>query len=421
MKPSFLLPVMLLFSVSVRGTDSLSIVQCREAAQKNNPLQLKRHYADDIRTLQSRNIDMNSLPRIQFGAQASWQSEVFGFPIENPVFNIPEVPKDQYKATIDISQRLWDGGSDRPQRQQRQLERDLAIAQVDADIFSLREIVTDLFFRALLLQESEAVLAATKKDLAARLKQTEAAVAEGVALRTAADQINIQILKTEQQIAATRADKQSVLLMLARWMGRDNPDFILIVPSAGALSPGAPAIRPEHTVFTLQQRSLQIGKEALMLRAQPRFDAFLQGGFGRPNPFNFFETGFEPFTIIGLRATWAPIDWGNRKREAQIIDLQIKNLEAQRHFFDLKLDATALKDIEDQKKWQAQLALDDAILSLQTEIVKRAEVQVNNGVMTMTDYLSQVNLLTQTQLARKGHELQALHAQEMWIAKWNNR
>ncbi|MDX1913345.1 MAG: TolC family protein [Saprospiraceae bacterium] len=421
MKFSIFLPAMLLLSVSVHGTDSLSIMQCREAVLRNNPLQSKKGHADAISALQHRNIATNSLPRIQLGAQASWQSEVFGFPIENPVFNIPEVPKDQYKATIDISQRLWDGGSDRPQRRQRELERDLAIAQVDADVFSLRETATDLFFRALLLQESEAVQLAAQKDLETRLKQTEAAVAEGTALRTAADQIRIQLLKTEQQIAATRADKQSALLMLARWMGRDDTDVVLIVPDEGTLTPYAAMTRPEHAVFTLQQRSLQNNKEALTLRTHPRLDAFLQGGFGRPNPFNFFETGFEPFAMIGLRATWAPFDWGTRKREAQVIDLQIKNIEAQRHFFDLKLDATSVKDLEDRKKWQAQLAQDDAIVSLQADIVKRSEAQVNNGIMTMTDYLSQVNLLTQAQLARKTHQLQALHAQEMWVAKWSNQ
>ncbi len=320
---------------------------------------------------------------------------------------------------MDVAERIWDGGSDRHLRQQRELDRDLAATQVDVVVFSLREIVTDLYFKALVLQESEAILGASKKDLETRLKQTEAAVAEGAALRTSVDQVKIQILKTEQQISATQSDHQALLEILAKWVGQS------VVPAALAAGKGkgkpaaeaAGTVRPEHTLFSLQQRSLQIGKDALRLRAQPRIEAFLQGGLGRPNPFNFFETGFEPFFLVGLRAAWTPIDWGNKRREAQVFDIQIKNLDVQRQFFDQRLEANTLKDQQDEVKWKAQLAQDDAIIALQTDIIRRADAQVKNGVMTMTDYLAQLNLLTQAQLNRKMHEVQVAQAREMQRAK----
>ncbi|MFN0033752.1 MAG: TolC family protein [Saprospiraceae bacterium] len=404
------------------SNDTLSVAQCRALAVQNSPLLQKKGYAKNISDLQIRSLHSNSLPRIQAGAQASWQSEVFGLPFQLPGAEIPEIPKDQYKLSVDVAQRIWDGGSDRYLRQQRELERDLAAAQVDVDVFSLREIVTDLYFKALLLQESEAILASAKRDLDTRLKQAEAAVAEGAALRTAADQVKIQVLKIEQQIAAAQSDKQTVLEILAKWVGQK------VVPAAlaaggGSLVPYIPAakaagtVRPEHALFSLQQRGLQIGRNALGLRAQPRIEAFTQGGLGSPNPFNPFETGFEPFALLGLRAAWSPIDWGNRRREAQVFDLQIKNVDAQRQFFDQRLEANTLKDQQDEAKWRAQLAQDGDIIALQTDIVRRADAQLKNGVMTMTDYLAQVNLLTQAQLTRKTHEVQVAQAREMARAK----
>lgn len=96
-----------------------------------------------------------------------------------------------------MSQRIIDGGANRYLRQQRSLDSELAAAQVEVEVFRLREVVTDLYFKALLLQESEAILSAGKTDLQSRLKQAEALVAEGVALRTSADQVKIQILKME--------------------------------------------------------------------------------------------------------------------------------------------------------------------------------------------------------------------------------
>jgi hypothetical protein len=37
--------------------------------------------------------------------------------------------------------------------------------------------------------------------------------------------------------------------------------------------------------------------------------------------------------------------------------------------------------------------------------------------MTMTDFLAQMDLLTQAQLTRKTHEIQAVQAREIYLAK----
>jgi outer membrane protein TolC len=417
MKAAFF--ILLLLPLAARASDTLTVQQCRDLAVKNSPLQQKKRYAESANALQISNLRSNSLPRISLGAQATWQSDVFGLPFQLPGSEIPAVPKDQYKLSVDVAQRIWDGGSDRYLRQQRELERDIAAMQADVDVFALREIVTDLYFKALLLQESEAVLEATQADLQARLKQAEAAVAEGAALRTAADQVRIQILKTEQQIAATQADRMALMQVLGQWVGKPAETFSLASSNTGDRATGGPnsGLRPEHRLFDLQQKSFQLQKDRLSLGLQPRIEAFAQGGFGRPNPFNFFETGFEPFALVGLRAAWTPVDWGNRKRDTQVFDLQAKSIDAQRQFFDQRLEATALKDRADAAKWQAQLAQDDALIALQTDIIRRADAQVKNGVMTMTDYLAQENLLTQAKLTRKAHEVQAAQAREMERAR----
>ncbi len=117
------IPILLLLLVAeVANTwanDTLSIEQVRALALQASPLQQKKALAESVAALQLRNIRSNNLPRVQLGAQATWQSDVFGLPIDNPAFQIPEVPRDQYKLSMDISERLWDGGTDRYLRQQR--------------------------------------------------------------------------------------------------------------------------------------------------------------------------------------------------------------------------------------------------------------------------------------------------------------
>lgn len=400
--------------------DTLTVQQCRELAVQNSPLQQRKLYAESISALQIRNLQSNNLPRISFGGQASWQTDVIEFPENAFPVKIIDIPKDQYVLRMDVAQRLWDGGSDRYQNEQRALEAKLAAAQADVDVFQLREVVTDLYFKILLMQESEAVLQVSKKDLEARLKQVEAAVAEGTALRTTADQVKIQVLKTEQQITAVQVDRQALTEILAKWIGRENTDFQLIVPSASE-APLSMNNRPEHRLFALQQSAWQIQKDRQNLLLQPRIELFAQGGFGQPNPLNFLETGFEPFAIFGIRASWTPFNWGNRDRDSQVFDLQMKNVEAQRLAFEQKMEANTVKEFWDLNvKYREQLKQDEAIVALQEDIVRRADAQVKNGVMTATDYLAQLNLLTQARLNQKLHELQMSQAREMLIAKIGN-
>ncbi|MFM8484755.1 MAG: hypothetical protein ACKOCH_00345, partial [Bacteroidota bacterium] len=122
---------------------------------------------------------------------------------------------------------------------------------------------------------------------------------------------------------------------LGKWMSTDVSKASLnadLSPRAN-LPEGDISVRPEMRLFSVQLQQLSAGKDALSLKKQPKVELFAQGGFGRPNPFNFFETSLNPFGIVGLRAQWTPFDWGNTKREMRILDLQAQNVGIQQEAF----------------------------------------------------------------------------------------
>lgn len=403
--------------VEAQSADSLSVDDCIRLALEYSPQQQRIGTAGQIRDLQLDNLSSNNLPRISLGAQASWQSEVFGIPVESPLFKVPEVPKDQYKVTADLSQRLWDGRLNRHLEAQRNSEAQLVSAQVAADLQPLREQVVELYFRLLLLEENDAIFQSNIRELQARLKQVEGAVREGTALRTAADQVRMQLLKTEQQILALRSDYNALSGTLNLLLGRPAEALLQLRRSPTPVLPAdyaANTARPEFALLQQQREAIAIGEKVLDARAQPRVEAFWQGGLGRPNPFNMFETGFQPFMIVGLRAQWTPWDWGNRKREHQIMALQAKNLQTQEAALLQRLQTGRWKDYSETAKYLYLIEQDDAMIALQSDILRRAEAQVQNGIMTETDYLAQMNLLNQARLARSLHRIQAAQAQTLW-------
>ena len=408
---TFLFFSLCLSGISAFAADTLTVEQCRQIAMDMHPLQQRKALAAQTADLQRQNIRTNNLPRINLGAQASWQSDVFKLPIENPLFAVPAIPKDQYKISLDVSERIWDGGSDRYLRRQKELEQSLSDAQTAVEVEQVRTLVTDLFAQTLLLQETQKVLELTIADLHRRAVQTNALVTQGVALQTAADQVQMQILKVEQQRDMVEADRRSALQVLSLWLGRENADIYLQAPADwNSISPASD--RPEYQLFELQRQQTQLGQDMLQLRRQPRIEAFAQGGLGQPNPFNFFETGWQPFGIVGIRAAWVPLDWGTTRREKEILALQAQQIGVQQETFDRGREATKLRSIGESDKYNNLLLTDEAMINLQTDILRRAEGQVQNGVMTMTEYLSQVDLLTQARLTREAHRIQAWQALE---------
>lgn len=396
------------FGAGLWAQDTLTVEQCRELATAASPLQAQKQHAVTIASLQTASLRSAQLPRIHVGGQAALQSAVFGLPIESPLFQVPAVPKDQYRLQVDVSQRLWDGQSDRVRRAQYALEQDALSVQADVDVFSLRETVTDLFFKILLLQESAAILENSLLDLKNKQQQVHAAVLEGVLLRTQEDQLQIQILKMNQQLGALREDDRTLRGLLALWIGRPEARLVLRTP---AETKGSELIaRPEWALFEVKQRQLEVAKEGIALRRQPRLDAFAQGGWGNPNPLNFFDQGL--FGLVGIRAQWTPFDWGADRKAIEVLAVQQQQIGAQKQAFELRMQAQAIKDRQEMEKNQAMLASDQQVIELQKSILQRADEQVKNGVMTMTDYLTQVQLLTQAQLTYKTHQLQVLYARE---------
>ena len=396
------------FGAGLWAQDTLTVEQCRELATAASPLQAQKQHAATIASLQTASLRSAQLPRINVGGQAALQSAVFGLPIESPLFQVLAVPKDQYRVQVDISQRLWDGQSDRVRRAQYALEQDALSVQADVDVFSLRETVTDLFFKILLLQESAAILENSLLDLKNKQQQVHAAVLEGVLLRTQEDQLQIQILKMNQQLGALREDDRTLRGLLALWIGRPEARLVLRTP---AETKGSELIaRPEWALFEVKQRQLEVAKDGIALRRQPRLDAFAQGGWGNPNPLNFFDQGL--FGMVGIRAQWAPFDWGADRKAIEVLAVQQQQIGAQKQAFELRMQARSIKDRQEMEKNQAMLASDQQVIELQKSILQRADEQVKNGVMTMTDYLTQVQLLTQAQLTYKTHQLQVLYARE---------
>ena len=105
--------IILLFFIPLSSfaQENLSLEKCYDLAEINYPKAKQSALVKEQSNLNSEIIKTKKYPKIDFDAQATYQSEVIHFPTENPglLFELPN--KDQYKATLTLNQLIYGGGT----------------------------------------------------------------------------------------------------------------------------------------------------------------------------------------------------------------------------------------------------------------------------------------------------------------------
>jgi len=167
-------------------------------------------------------------------------------------------------------------------------------------------------------------------------------------------------------------------------------------------------------LLSKQQHRLDVTKTLTASKRRPVFSAFGQAGYGRPG-YDMLNNSFDDYYMIGARLHWNIWDWNKVQHEKQILDIQNEIITSKKQSFDSNLRADLFKRIENITKFNKLLETDDEILELQSNVVKTALVQFNNGTITSTTYLIELNKLAKAKLNAEAHKLQLIFAKYQYI------
>ncbi len=100
MKKGFIICILSLMFLSLKGQELISIDSCYHRLERNYPEMQNLQLISEVVEIQHQLLKTNYLPKLRLGAQATWQSKVTQLSIDNPMFQFetPEISKDQYKA-----------------------------------------------------------------------------------------------------------------------------------------------------------------------------------------------------------------------------------------------------------------------------------------------------------------------------------
>ena len=411
MKSLFALLLVLLLVSSAQAQSVMTLEQCYSAVIANDPLTRQREILQQTGDLNVANLDKNRrLPQLGVNGQATWQSEVTKLPIELPNVPIPQLSKDQYKLTADVSYTLFDGQQTTLQKQVQRASTAVGLQQVVVDQNRLKDQVNAYFLTSLLTDENTRLTRIRLEELQNRIVKVEAGVRFGTVATTSVDVLKAEVLNAEQQLGQLAATRRGLRDQLAILTGLTITDSTrLVIEEAQTVTANLSLNRPEQKLFESQRTLLDEQLRLTNNRLQPRLSAFAQGGAGRP-ALNFLNNDFRGFFLGGIRLSWNLSSAYTLSNDRKVLALNREQIGVQQKVFDRNLSLQLRQQQTEIDRVTALLEKDREISALRSKIRQTASVQLDNGTIAARDYTSELNAESQALLNQKTHELQLLLA-----------
>lgn len=394
-----------------QSTATLTIEQCYDMLAKASPLAQQKALTIAAGKLAEKNYNLKWLPQVDLNAQATYQSEVTSFPAKLPNITVDELSKDQYRTTIDIIQPLYDGGVIAGQKKLAGIVTDIESQKVEVDLYQLKSKVNAYFFAALLMEDNARLMNILKEDLDNNIKKVSAQATNGVATANNVNVLKAELLKAEQKIIEFDASKKAAIQMLEILTGlviQENTSFIK--PAASVEAADVSITRPELKLFDFQKKQFQQQYRLVNTRSNPKLSIFVNGGYGKPG-LNMLKNEFQWYYLGGVKLSIPIINHFTQQKEKKLIKMQEQIVDKQKENFLSGSRQLVTQQKNEVEKYQKLVSTDEEIVQLRTKIKENASVRLANGIITSSDYITELNAENQAMLTQRLHEIQWLQSQ----------
>jgi len=413
MKNKILFLMLLIPWISVLdGQRIMTLKECYEMAYAAAPVSAEKDAYANIWQLKDKNLSKGWLPTLDAGGSFIYNSSVVdmtdvlgAIPITGIADMIKPLPHEQYKLTVDINQMIYDGGAIKSARSLEKAEMDISQKQTESDLYNLRGQINTCYFNIMLLDRQKELLQNYLELMNKRINAVNSAISSGVVVRSDLDVITAEKIRLEQQLNENSIRRASLLRILSGLTGTEldiAAQFVL--PSEGS-RPTDEITRPELQVFDLRKQQLNASLQVIQRKRMPKAFGFATLGYGNPPGSNFFKDEFAPYYILGAGVKWNIFDWNKVKNEKQVLSLQQDIIDGRKD--DLTDNLKRLLDTKNAEiaNLESLLVSDQEIIDLRKRITLSAESQYENGTITATEFLNEMNSERQAMINYEIHKI----------------
>lgn len=390
-----------------------TLEECQQAAERNYPLIAQHDLIARTTDLTVANIQKGWLPQLTATAQATYQSAVTAWPdemkglMQQMGVDMKGLAKDQYRVGVDLQQTVFDGGAISAQKQVAREQGAVQQAQLEVDLYKVRQRVNEMYFGLLLLDDQISLNKDLQEQLAASEKKLTSMVKHGTAAQCDLNNVTAERLNVVQQMTTLESQRRVLLSMLGTFCGLE----VTRVTKPAAVAPIEGNNRPELRLIDSQLRLADAQDRALKAALLPRVGVFAQGFYGYPG-YNMFRDmmsrDWSWNAMVGARLTWNIGALYTHRNDRAKVQLQRETARNQREVFLFNNRLEQMQQSEAVERYRTLMSQDQEIIDLRQQVRKAAESKLAHGIIDVNDLLRDINSENAARVQQSIHEIEML-------------
>jgi outer membrane protein TolC len=394
--------VLLVFCTNMAYSQTITIEECLRKAKNNYPLIKQFDLIEKSKEYNIANLRKTLLPQAAINVQASYQTDVVTLPIDIP--GVPSISKEQYRANVDVSQTVWDGGIVKSQKALTQASNNVELQSVEVEIYSIVEQVCNLYFGILLTEEQLKQLDILKKNLEVSLNIANSMQKNGIAIDSDIDVLNVEILNTQQRKTEVIHLKNAYTEMLSELINEPSGKFSPVRPVHEPSGLKDVKInRPEILLFERQISVIDARKNMIKSKNMPHFSLFLQGGYGKPG-LNILSNNFDFWGMGGVRMSWYFGNLYTKNNEKRIVNIDREKIMNREETLIFNINRQLIQIRSEIDSYGELMKSDEEIIAAREKVRIASEKKYNNGIYTVNDLVKDINAENLARQNRAIHE-----------------
>ncbi len=376
------------------NAQALTLDTCYARARQQYPLIRQRGLIEQSKEYNVSNAAKGYLPQFTVNGQATYQSAVTtislsGLPKAFSGLSFPTPPLEQFNIHGEVDQTIYDGGMIKQQKQAQVTGADIQEQSIEVQLYTLRDRINQMFFGALLIDEQIKQNKLTQKDLQSSIDFVQAGVTNGTALQSSLDELQADLMQQQQNEISLKASRKAYMDMLGLFINKAlDENTTLATPRDVTVSDSVH--RPELAMYDSQKKSDDVQDNMLKAGNRPRLSAFFQGGYALPG-LNGFDVNPAAYYITGIRLSWSLGGFYTLKNQRQLLNIDRQTIDIQRDVFLFNTKQSVKQQSADMIKLKELINKDNDIIGKRTSVKEAAKAQLDNGVITVHDYISDLD------------------------------